>query len=104
MRRIRQAIAAGTACALLALAANADAQTNTVSTIAGTGVSGFSGDGGPANQAQLGIPTGVSFTPGGGFVVSDQGNDRVRRVLPDGTIITIAGSGSTVFSGDGGPA
>src|SRR3954471_9359840 len=104
MRRARRIFVAGTTCALLAVAANADAQTNTVSTVAGTGTSGFSGDGGPATQAQLGIPTGLAFTPGGGFVESDQANDRVRRVLPDGTIITIAGSGSPAFGGDGGPA
>src|SRR3954471_6191845 len=104
MRRARRIFVAGTTCALLALTANAEAQTNTVSTIAGTGTSGFSGDGGPAAQAQLGIPTGVAFAAGGGFVISDQANDRVRRVLPNGTIISITGEGSPAFTGDGGPA
>src|SRR3954447_511820 len=92
------------AIAILASAPGAQAQTNTVSTVAGTGTSGFSGDGGPATQAQLGIPTAVSVAAGGGFVESDQGNDRVRRVLPNGTILTIAGSGDPGYNGDGIPA
>ena len=75
-----------------------------MSTVAGTGSIGFSGDGGPASAAQLAIPLGLSLTPGGGYLIVDQGNSRIRRVLPDGTIVTIAGTGSAGFSGDGGPA
>jgi hypothetical protein len=74
-----------------------------VSTVAGTGTAGFSGDGGPASAAQLGAPLAVSVTPDGGYLIVDQGNSRIRRVLPDGTIITIAGT-TQGFGGDGGPA
>ena len=64
-----------------------------VTTVAGTGVAGFSGDGGPATAAKLDGPRGVTALPGGGFVIADADNWRVRRVAPDGTITTIAGGG-----------
>ncbi len=76
----------------------------TISTVAGTGTQGFSGDGGPATQARLNSPVGVEFAPDGSFVISDQFNHRVRRVSPNGTITTIAGTGVQGFSGDGGLA
>src|SRR3954462_9895565 len=96
------------AAALGVCAPAAEAQSNLVSTIAGTGTGGFSGDGGPAAQAQLAAPIYVSATPGGGYLIVDQGNCRIRRVLADGMITTIAGSspctpGSTP-DGDNGPA
>jgi hypothetical protein len=79
----------------------------TITTVAGTGPSGlggFSGDGGPATAAQLNFPAGVSATAGGGFLVADTSNDRVRQVSPEGTIATVAGTGASGSSGDGGPA
>ena len=75
-----------------------------ISTYAGTGTQGFSGDGGPATGAQLLGPGGVALDPAGNFYIADRNNDRIRRVSTDGTIATYAGSGSLGFSGDGGPA
>jgi sugar lactone lactonase YvrE len=76
----------------------------TISTVAGTGTFGFSGDGGPANSAQLGAPQAVAADAAGGPVIADTGNVRLRKVFGDGTINTIAGNGYTYYSGDGGPA
>jgi Fibronectin type III domain/NHL repeat len=76
----------------------------TITTVAGTGTFGFSGDGGAATAAQLYAPPGVSATADGGFLIADAGNSRVRRVSPAGTITTVAGNGTPGFSGDGGPA
>jgi hypothetical protein len=75
-----------------------------ITTVAGTGNVGFSGDGGPATSAQIGQPISVSTMPDGGFLISDTANNRVRRVSPLGIISTAAGTGTTGFSGDGGPA
>lgn len=75
-----------------------------VTTIAGTGVMGFSGDGGPAASAMLNNPTAVALGPGGNLYFADQFNHRIRRVDPGGTITTIAGTGAAGFSGDGGAA
>ncbi len=74
-----------------------------ISTVAGNGTAGFSGDGGPAIQAQLNLPYGLAVDLSGNLYIADLGNNRVRRVTPDGTIGTYAGSGQTVL-GDGGPA
>ena len=76
----------------------------TITTVAGTGTPGFSGDDGPATGAQLRDPSGLAVTPDGGYLIVDQGNNRVRRVSPGGTITTVAGSGTPGFSGDDGPA
>jgi uncharacterized protein (TIGR03437 family) len=75
-----------------------------ITTFAGTGVAGFSGDGGLATLAQLNGPLGVCVAPSGGIYVNDEGNGRVREISPSGTITTVAGNGSGVSSGDGGPA
>jgi len=75
-----------------------------ITTLAGTGTPGFSGDGGPATSASLSSPTGVSACPRGFICIADKGNNRIRRVTPDGTITTVAGNGRAGFSGDGGPA
>jgi hypothetical protein len=76
----------------------------TITTVAGNGVNGFSGDGGPATAAALASPHNVTAAPDGGFLVADTGNNRIRRVAPNGTITTIAGTGTAGFSGDGGAA
>ena len=76
----------------------------TITTAAGTGSDGLSGDGGQAKDAQLNTPQGAAFAPDGALYVADTWNHRVRKVAPDGTITTIAGTGSDGFSGDGGPA
>jgi hypothetical protein len=76
----------------------------TITTVAGTGVAGSSGDGGPAAAATLGEPWGIAFSPTGDVYVADHANHRVRRITPAGTIHTVAGTGTAGFSGDGGPA
>jgi sugar lactone lactonase YvrE len=76
----------------------------TVTTLAGTGVPGFSGDGGPATAAQLNGPSGVTLDSAGNLYITDTLNHRVRRITPDGTISTFAGTGVAGFSGDGGAA
>lgn len=73
-------------------------------TVVGNGFSGFSGDDGPATEAQLSSPKGLTFGPDGSLFIADFGNRRIRKVFPDGTITTVAGSGDFGFSGDGGPA
>lgn len=73
-------------------------------TVAGNGTAGYSGDGGPAVQAQLNQPFGVARGPDGGLYICDTGNHVIRRVAADGTIATVAGNGEAGYSGDGGPA
>ncbi|MEO7143424.1 MAG: hypothetical protein ABI165_07955 [Bryobacteraceae bacterium] len=77
-----------------------------IRTLAGTGTAGFSGDGGPATQADLNAPYGIAADGAGNLYIADLGNARVRMVAPDGTIRTIAGGGSIPpgGDGDGGPA
>ncbi|HWQ32319.1 MAG TPA: BACON domain-containing carbohydrate-binding protein [Blastocatellia bacterium] len=76
-----------------------------ITTIAGNGVAGFSGDGGPATQAQLNFPLGVAIDRDGSLYITEQNNHRVRKVTAaTGVITTIAGSGALGSSGDGGPA
>lgn len=86
-RRVRQVSAAGT-----------------IRTVAGTGVGGFSGDGGPATGARVGSPYNISPLAGGAFLIADPENNRVRKVSAGGTISTVAGNGQAGFSGDGGSA
>jgi sugar lactone lactonase YvrE len=75
-----------------------------ITTVAGTGEAGFSGDGGPAAQAQLTLPYDAAIGPDGALYIADGGNHRIRRVDAEGVIRTIAGKGSAGFSGDGGSA
>jgi uncharacterized protein (TIGR03437 family) len=74
--------------------------------LAGTGNIGFSGDGGQAVNAQFDTPEGLAMDAAGYVYISDSFNGRVRKILKDGTIETIAGTGNGVvtYSGDGGPA
>ena len=82
-----------------------EAATGTISTIAGTGEWGYGGDGGPATQAQLRYPSGVTVDGAGNFYIADSGNNRIRKVSAfTGTISTIAGTGEWGYSGDDGPA
>src|SRR5437879_2175397 len=81
------------------------AATGIITTVAGNGMSGFSGDGGPATSAELLVPTGVSVDSSGNLFIADTENTRIRRVdAATGIITTVAGNGSFGFSGDGGPA
>ncbi len=73
----------------------------TITTLAGTGVEGFSGDGGPATNAELNGPYRVTVDLAGNVYIPDSGNSRVRKVSPDGTITTIAGNGTVGRGGDG---
>jgi uncharacterized protein (TIGR03437 family) len=72
-----------------------------VTTIAGTGIAGFGGDGGPAVNAQLNLPYGLALDDFGNIYVADLGNERVRRIGNDGAIVTIAGNGRKASSPDG---
>ncbi|MER7842537.1 RICIN domain-containing protein [Kitasatospora sp. NPDC096077] len=74
-----------------------------ISTVAGTGVAGFSGDGGPADKAQLNLPMGMAVDSTGAVYVADYNNHRVRRIGTDGRIGTVAGTGTAGFGGDNGP-
>ena len=80
-----------------------------ITTIAGTGGRGFSGDGGPAAEAQFAYPSGLALDGSGNLYVAVPSNHRIRRIDAEGVITTIAGSGPPAvfnggYSGDGGPA
>jgi len=75
-----------------------------ISTVAGNGLPGFSGDGGAATAAQLNFAWGVATDAAGNLYIADQLNCRIRKVTPAGIISTIGGTGIAFFSGDGGPA
>lgn len=82
-----------------------DAGTGNISTVAGNGTPGFSGDGGAATSAQLNNPTGVALDASGNIFIADLNNNRIRVVdATTGIITTLAGTGSASFSGDGGNA
>ena len=76
----------------------------TISTVAGTGVKGSSGDGGTAASAELSDPWGLAFDSLGNLYIADSGNHRVRKITPSGMISTVAGVGTSGFGGDGSPA
>jgi sugar lactone lactonase YvrE len=87
-----------------------------ITTVAGDGIGGFVGDGGPATSAQLSRPTDVAVAPDGSLYIADYGNNRIRRVDTHGIITTVAGTGKDggyndpvdpaglTFAGDGVPA
>lgn len=75
-----------------------------ITTVAGTGVAGYSGDEGPAISAQLSAPRGVAIDVAGNLYIADINNQRIRKVATDGTITTVVGTGAVGYSGDGGPA
>lgn len=76
----------------------------TITTVAGNGTAGYTGDSGPATSAELNSPSDVTALPGGGFLVADYNNNVVRKVNSSGTITTFAGNGTAGFAGDGGAA
>jgi sugar lactone lactonase YvrE len=79
--------------------------TGTITTIAGIGAPGFSGDGGPATAATLDLPTALALDVAGNVYVADSNNHRVRRIASaTGVIATVAGNGIEAFAGDNGPA
>jgi DNA-binding beta-propeller fold protein YncE len=75
-----------------------------VTTVAGTGVPGYSGDGGPALDAQLNSPWGILIDKDDNLLIADSNNDAIRKVGSDGIIHTLAGNGQEGYEGDGGPA
>lgn len=75
-----------------------------ISRVAGTGEPGFSGDGGPAIEAQLFSPLHMAFDSEGNLYIADGLNARIRKVDTDGIVTTVAGTGTCGYSGDGGPA
>jgi trimeric autotransporter adhesin len=75
-----------------------------ISTIAGIGYQGYSGDGGPATAAELYEPLSICFDASGDIIFSDDGNTRIRKINKSGIISTIAGIEQYGYSGDGGPA
>ena len=76
----------------------------TITTFAGTGVVGYSGDGGPASRARLAYPAGISVDQAGNVFIADSWNHRIRRVISSGVISTVAGTGDRGDGGDGSPA
>lgn len=82
-----------------------DARSGVITTYAGTGQKGFSGDGGPANRAMLREPNALDFDPHGNLFIADVSDNRIRKVdLKTGIISTVSGTGKAEFTGDGGPA
>jgi len=75
-----------------------------MSSVAGSSSNGFTGDGGPATKARLNSPKGIALDSAGNLFIADTNNFRIRVVAPYGTIYTVAGSGSSHYVGDGGPA
>ncbi|MEU5698610.1 RICIN domain-containing protein [Streptomyces aurantiacus] len=75
-----------------------------IRTVAGTGIKGSGGDGGPAVKAQLNGPREVAVDSMGAIYIADADNHRIRKIAKDGKISTVAGTGTAGFSGDGGPA
>lgn len=79
-------------------------KTGVISTVAGTGTAGFSGDGGPGQDAELRQPHSIAFDPSGALLICDIGNHRIRRLhLDTGLIETYAGTGERTFTPDGAP-
>jgi gliding motility-associated-like protein len=75
-----------------------------ITTIAGNGTLGYSGDGGPATSAKMAYPCKVAVDNTGNVYIPDAQNHRIRKVSPAGIITTVAGNGTNGYSGDGGPA
>jgi hypothetical protein len=79
--------------------------TGIISTVAGTGVAGFTGEAGQATAARLNVPLGLGVDAAGNVYIADYGNDRIRKLhVANGLLTTVAGSGIRAFGGDGGEA
>ncbi len=76
----------------------------TITTMAGSGVAGSLGDGGPATAARLNAASGLAFLPDGSLLIADANNNKIRKVTPGGTISTVVGTGGAGAGGDGGAA
>jgi glucose/arabinose dehydrogenase len=74
-----------------------------IATVAGNGTQGFSGDNGPATSARLAYPSGVAVDSDGDLYIADDSNNRIRKVT-NKAIVTVAGNGTSGFSGDNGLA
>lgn len=92
-------IADGNNCRIRKIATN-----GVITTVAGNGIAGYSGDNGPATSAQLAYQLGVAVNASGELYIADSYNHRIRKVAANGIITTVAGTGSPGYSGDGGPA
>jgi sugar lactone lactonase YvrE len=106
-RKVVAVLAGVSAVAVTAVAIStglAASGTDTITTIAGTGVAGFSGDTGQGTAAQLRFPRGVAVDSAGNVYIADADNHRIRKVTPGGVITTFAGTGVAGFSGDTGQA
>src|SRR5580700_748642 len=79
-------------------------QSGVVTVVAGNGLAGFSGDGGPGVHASLDGPQAIALDPSGNLYIADTFNNRIRKLAPNGTITTVAGTGKPGYSGDGGAA
>jgi len=75
-----------------------------ITTVAGNGIAGYSGDGGAATNAELNIPEGLAVDDSGNLFIADLSNQRIRKVTANGIISTVAGTGIQGYSGDGGAA
>ena len=73
-----------------------------ITTIAGNGTAGYSGDGGSALNASINFPAGLAVDANNNVYIADRNNHRIRKVSPDGIITTVAGTGVADFGGDGG--
>jgi trimeric autotransporter adhesin len=84
-----------------------NASTGIITTVAGTGTAGYSGDGGAATSAKLQNPYSIAFDTSGNLYIADATNNRIRKItapISSGTITTVVGNGTSGYSGDGGPA
>lgn len=78
-----------------------DGASGLITTVAGNGIAGYSGDGGPGTKASLNQPLGLAFDGAGNLLIADMGNNRVRKVGTDGLITTVAGTGRDALGIDG---
>ena len=94
-------------CALvfsLGFCSQASGQSGIITTVAGNGTSGFTGDGGPATSASLSQPSGVALDASGNLFIVDFNNYRIRKVAASGIMTTVAGNGVNGYSDFNGPA